>query len=109
MRRLAPRPLRLALADVARQSQPTTLLARVQAAWPEAAGAALAAVSMPVSESDGVITVACESGVWAHELELLGADLLVRLTSVPGVPPATADEPGLTRLRFVVGSLANRP
>jgi hypothetical protein len=48
-----------------------------------------------------VVTVACESGVWAQELELLGPDLARRLDQV--VRDGTVE-----RLRFVVGSSPNR-
>ena len=78
MRRPAPRPLALALDRVVERSEPATLLARAQGAWREAAGPGLAPFAEPISERDGVLTVACESGVWAHELELLGPDLLTR-------------------------------
>ena len=102
MRRLAPRPLATALERVVPDVAPATLLARVQQAWPEVAGPSLAAAAAPVSERDGTVTVACESGVWAQELELLGADLLERLNAVlEGAPVA--------KFRFVVGSAPNRP
>ena len=64
----------------------------MQAVWAEVAGprpGRLAAT--PVSERDGVVTVACESAVWAQELELLGPDLLARLED------ALAGEPGARR------------
>lgn len=104
MKRVAPRPLSAALDQVVRASSPPTLLARVQAAWPEVAGRAVAAAATPVSERDGVLTVACESGVWAEELALLAPDLLARLNARVG-----ADGSGLlSRLRFVIGSRPNR-
>jgi predicted nucleic acid-binding Zn ribbon protein len=101
MRRLAPRPLSAALDGVVRDVAPATLLARVQAVWSEVAGPRLAAAAAPVSERDGVVTVACESGVWAQELELLAPDLLGGLEKVLGGPL-------VTKLRFVVGSGVNR-
>ena len=97
MRRLAPRALAAALEGVVRDVAPQTLLARVQGAWTEVAGERLAAVAAPVSEHDGVVTVACESGVWAHELDLLAPDLLSGLAGALGGP-------FVTKLRFVVGS-----
>jgi predicted nucleic acid-binding Zn ribbon protein len=104
VRRLAPRPLSTALEEVVGTARPAGLLAAVQSAWPPVAGAALAAAATPVSERDGVVTVACESGVWAHELELLGGDLLGRLNEHLG----RARETGrVERLRFVVGSGVN--
>jgi predicted nucleic acid-binding Zn ribbon protein len=102
MRRPAPRPLSHALEGVARNAAPATVLARVQAAWPEVAGEGLAAAAQPVAERDGVVTVACESGVWAHELELLGPDLLERLSGA-------VEGARIAKLRFVVGSAPNRP
>jgi len=86
MRRLAPRPLRLALERSAARAAPAGLLAGVQAVWPEVAGVAVAEEAEPVSERDGVITVACRSAVWAQELELLGGDLEKRLRARLGDP-----------------------
>jgi predicted nucleic acid-binding Zn ribbon protein len=87
------------------QARPAGLLASVQSAWPGVAGAAMAASTAPTAERDGTVTVACESGVWAQELELLGADLTTRLNE----RLEAAGEPArVARLRFVVGSVANR-
>jgi predicted nucleic acid-binding Zn ribbon protein len=97
MRRLAPRPLRAAIGDVLPDAAPAGLLARVQTAWPEVAGPAVAAEAEPVSERDGVVTVACGAAVWAQELELLGGDLTERINGALGVP-------GVAGLRFVVRS-----
>jgi predicted nucleic acid-binding Zn ribbon protein len=110
VRRLAPRPLSAALEGVVPDVAPATLLARVQGVWSRVAGAGLAAAAYPVSERDGVITIACESGVWAHELELLAPELLPRLNSALGAAaegPSAA--PAAARLRFVTGSVPNRP
>ena len=101
MRRLAPRPLSNALDSVLPDVAPATLLAQVQAAWKELAGDRIAEAAAPVSERDGVVTVACESGVWAQELELLGPDLLTSLEAALGGR-------SVTKLRFVVGSVPNR-
>jgi predicted nucleic acid-binding Zn ribbon protein len=103
VRRRAPRPLSLALDGVVERSEPATLLGRAQGVWREVAGPGLVRFSEPVSERDGVLTVVCESGVWAHELELLGPDLLARMNAALGA----AEGPTLTRLRFVVGSPLN--
>jgi len=102
MKRLAPRALSTALEHVARDVAPDTLLARVQAAWKGVAGERLAYAAAPVSERDGVVTVACESGVWAQELELLSPDLLQSLAAALGGP-------FVSKFRFVVGSGPNRP
>ncbi len=101
MRRLAPRLLANALENVLPDVAPATLLAQVQAAWGEVAGARLAEAAAPVSEREGVVTVACESGMWAQELELLGPDLLSRLETALGAR-------SVTKLRFVTGSAPNR-
>jgi predicted nucleic acid-binding Zn ribbon protein len=101
MRRLAPRALSTALETVARDVAPATVLARVQAAWGGLVGAGLVNVAAPVSERHGTVTVACESAVWAQELELLAPDLLERLEAVLGGR-------SVTKFRFVVGSGANR-
>jgi predicted nucleic acid-binding Zn ribbon protein len=101
MRRPGPRPLSNALESVLPDVAPATLLAQVQAAWKEAAGDRMAAAATPVSERDGVVTVACESGVWAQELDLLAPDLLVRLEAALGAR-------SVTKLRFVTSSAPNR-
>jgi predicted nucleic acid-binding Zn ribbon protein len=100
VRRPGPRPLSNALEGVLPDVAPATLLAQVQAAWNEVAGARLAAAAAPVSERDGVVTVACESGVWAQELDLLGPDLLSRLEAALGAR-------SVTKLRFVTSSAPN--
>jgi predicted nucleic acid-binding Zn ribbon protein len=101
VRRPAPRPLRSALEGALRKSEPAGTLARVQAVWREVAGTAVAAESEPLSERDGVITVACTSAVWAQELELLGGDIAARLNAL--LAPGTG-APTVKRLRFVTAS-----
>jgi predicted nucleic acid-binding Zn ribbon protein len=97
MRRLAPRGLGSALAQVTATLAPATSLARVQACWSDAVGAAVAAEAKPVGERDGTVVVACSSSVWAQELELLGPELLERVNgSIAGAP--------LRGLRFRVGA-----
>ena len=58
----------------------------------------------PSGEREGTVTVACESAVWAQELELLGPDVLARLNERLGLREAER----VKRLRFVVGSPPNR-
>lgn len=99
MRRLAPRPLRAALDGALSAAAPAGLLPRVQAAWPEVAGATVAGEAEPVSERAGVVTVACRAAVWAQELELLGGDLTGRLNT--RLAESGKDAP-VTALRFVV-------
>jgi predicted nucleic acid-binding Zn ribbon protein len=101
VRRLAPRSLGKALDQALPDARPAGLLAEVQSAWPAVAGAALAASASPVSERDGIVTVACESAVWAQELELLGGDLVRRLDEA-------VSGGRVERLRFIVGSGPNR-
>jgi predicted nucleic acid-binding Zn ribbon protein len=84
MRRAAPRPVAGALEHLTASLAPATLLAEVQRAWPAAAGEAFAAASEPVSERDGVVTVACISAVWAQELDLLSERVLERLNGELG-------------------------
>ena len=84
MRRLAPRALSTALEGVVRDVAPQTLLARVQAAWSEVAGERLVAAAAPVSERDGVVTIACHSATWAQELDLMQENLLGGLNAALG-------------------------
>ena len=80
-RRRAPRPAADAIRDVLAETAPRTLLAEVQTAWPGACGEAIAAEASPVSEREGVITVACRSSTWASELDLMQARLVERLNA----------------------------
>lgn len=82
--RRTPRRLGGALGRLVAEDAPQTLLAEVQAAWPRACGEAIAARSLPVSERGGTVTVACESGPWAQELELMGELLRERLEAFVG-------------------------
>ena len=83
MRRAAPRPVSFALDAFADSLAPPTVLAAVQRAWPEAAGA-FAEHSQPVSERDGVVVVACRAAVWAQELDLMSERVVERLNEVLG-------------------------
>jgi predicted nucleic acid-binding Zn ribbon protein len=86
VRRRAPRPVGAALDGITASLAPATLLAEVQRAWPSAAGEAFAQASEPVSERDGVVTVACTSAVWAQELDLLSERVVERLNESLGRP-----------------------
>jgi predicted nucleic acid-binding Zn ribbon protein len=79
MGRRSPRPIGAALETVLSGAEPATLLAAVQSAWPGAVGEAVAREASPVSERDGVVTVACRSATWAQELDLLGAQILTQV------------------------------
>ena len=79
--RRTPRPVAVAVNAAIGGAQPETLLAGVQTAWAGAVGERIAAEATPVSERDGVVTVACDSATWAQELELLGDHILARLRS----------------------------
>lgn len=102
MRRPGPRPLGGALDRALRDAAPTTVLGRVQACWPDVVGEALAREATPVAERAGTLTVACESAVWAQELDLIGGDLVERLNAAL----ATPGEPPLRTLRARVGPRA---
>ncbi len=84
MRRRAPRHLSEALRGIAGESAPATVLARVQGCWGDVVGKAVAAEAQPVAERAGTLTVACRSGTWANELELLAPELLEQLNSALG-------------------------
>jgi predicted nucleic acid-binding Zn ribbon protein len=82
--RSAPRPLARALEDLAAELAPISLLGRVQTVWGRATGPTIAAAASPVAEREGVLTVICESSVWAHELEMLSCELLESLNAELG-------------------------
>jgi predicted nucleic acid-binding Zn ribbon protein len=77
--RRAPRSLSTALGALTATLAPATTLARVHTVWADAVGPAIAGSARPIAERGGVLTVACEAAVWAHELKLMEADLLARL------------------------------
>jgi predicted nucleic acid-binding Zn ribbon protein len=99
-RRRAPRRLGAALAPATRRARPRTLLAAVQEAWPRAAGEGVAAEASPVSERDGLVTVACRSATWAQELDLLQSALLERLNAAVYEADPEGPEAPVSGLRF---------
>jgi predicted nucleic acid-binding Zn ribbon protein len=76
-----PHALGEAVGRIRAASAPKTPLAAVEMAWPDAVGPGAAAEATPVSERDGVVTVACRSATWAQELDLLGPEILERLNA----------------------------
>lgn len=86
MRRRGPRPVGLALDSVTGALAPATVLAEVQRVWPQVAGERFARAAEPVSERDGVVTVACESAVWAQELDLLSERVVEAVNEAIGRP-----------------------
>jgi predicted nucleic acid-binding Zn ribbon protein len=82
--RSAPRPLAAAIAQLSAALAPASTLARVQEIWAPALGPAIAASAHPSYERDGVLTVVCDSAVWAQELDLLACDLIPRLNDALG-------------------------
>jgi len=83
-RRRSPRPAADAFKAALQKAAPKTPLAAVQAAWPAAVGEQLAAVAVPVSERDGVLTIECADAVWTQELDLMQESLLQRLRDEVG-------------------------
>jgi predicted nucleic acid-binding Zn ribbon protein len=81
LHRRSPRPVAAALAPLRDAWTPATLLGEIQAVWPEAVGAIIAAEARPVGERGGVVTVACSASVWAQELDLLSATLLEQVNA----------------------------
>lgn len=89
----APRPIAKAVGSFRQAIEPATPLAAVETVWEEAVGVGIAAVAAPVTERDGVLTVECESSVWAEELTLMEPKIRSRLADL------LADEPP-SRIRF---------
>ena len=84
MTRRAPRPVAFALDELTGALAPATPLAAVQRVWERVVGAGVAAQAAPTGLRDGVLTVACRASVWAHELELMGPELVARLNGELG-------------------------
>lgn len=85
-----PRSAAHAIEALADSLAPQTPLSRVQRAWNDAVGELIAQQCQPTYERAGIVTVTCSSAVWAQELDLLGADLIVRLNEALGAPLVTA-------------------
>jgi predicted nucleic acid-binding Zn ribbon protein len=84
VRRMAPRPFALAMEGLTATIAPATPLARIQGAWAQAAGPAVAEAARPTAERSGVLTVTCVAAVWAQELSLMAGEVLARLNAVLG-------------------------
>ncbi len=93
----SPRLLSGSLDTLAMRLAPDTVLAKIQRAWPDAVGAAIAQHVQPVAERAGVLTVSCESSVWAQELDLMSQGILERVNGV-------LRSGRITRLRCVAGA-----
>jgi predicted nucleic acid-binding Zn ribbon protein len=85
-----------ALALLADELAPETLLAEVQRVWPQVVGPSIAAQAQPTAERGGVVTVSCSASVWAQELDLMSVAIIER---VNGALRSGA----ITRLRCVAG------
>ncbi len=85
-----PRRLGSAFERLIAEQAPATLLAEVQTSWPSVCGPQIAARAEPVAERDGRVTISCESGAWAQELELMGDLLKERIDAAVGADRVTA-------------------
>jgi hypothetical protein len=74
-------------------------LASLTAAWPEVVGDAVARRAWPLRIArDGTLHVATSSATWAHELDLLGPEILERLAARLG-------DSAPVKLRFAPGPI----
>jgi predicted nucleic acid-binding Zn ribbon protein len=94
MRRLAPRPIGLALEGLRAGWEPDTVLAAVQRVWQPTVGETIAEAAQPTAERGGVLTVSCAAAVWAQELDLMAPAILERLNEA-------LPDGGIARLRCV--------
>ncbi len=90
----SPKLIGSSLERVLKSIAPQTPLAEIQQVWSRAVGPQIDAVTSVVSERDGVVTVECTDSVWAQELEMMGPQLLLKLTSEMSGPA-----PDLLRFR----------
>jgi predicted nucleic acid-binding Zn ribbon protein len=82
--RIAPRKLATVLETLTATLAPATTLARVQEIWEGAAGSAIACAAQPTAERDGILTVTCSAAVWAQELDLMAAEVILSLNAALG-------------------------
>jgi predicted nucleic acid-binding Zn ribbon protein len=85
-----------ALALLADELAPETLLAEVQRVWPQVVGPSIAAQAQPTAERGGVVTVSCSASVWAQELDLMSVAIIERVNGALRFG-------AITRLRCVAG------
>lgn len=83
-KRKHPRKLGATLSKLIDANGPQTPLGGAQVVWPGLVGESIASVTEVVGESDGVLTVRCESSVWAQELEMMSPRLLTLLVEKLG-------------------------
>lgn len=79
MGRRKPRQMAAAIEQVRTQMTPAGGLASIQLRWADLVGPAIASVTEPVSEREGVLKVECSDAVWAEELTMMEGELLARL------------------------------
>ncbi len=77
--RSSPRSMQDALAALADDLAPETLLGIIQRVWPGVVGPSIAAQAQPTGERGGVVTVSCAASVWAQELDLMAPQIISRL------------------------------
>lgn len=88
--------MQTALALLADELAPDTVLAEIQRVWAEVVGPSIAAQAQPTAERGGVVTISCSASVWAQELDLMSVAIIER---VNGALRSGA----ITRLRCVAG------
>jgi predicted nucleic acid-binding Zn ribbon protein len=76
MRRRSPRPISVAIETLTGELAPPSALVKAQTIWAQAVGPEIAGHCEPSFEREGTLTVACDSSVWAAELEMRSGDLL---------------------------------
>ncbi len=84
MSRRAPRPVGETLGNLLTRLAPASTLGAVQGVWADVVGEVVAAQAAPIGERGGVLTVACAEAVWAHELELMGPELVAAINAALG-------------------------
>jgi predicted nucleic acid-binding Zn ribbon protein len=77
----SPKLIGSSLERVLESIAPQTPLAEIQQVWSRAVGPQIDAVTSVVAERDGVVTIECVDSIWAQELEMMGQQLLLKLTS----------------------------
>src|ERR1700742_2213629 len=106
--RRSPRSMQAALAVLADDLAPQTLLGDVQRVWSEVVGPSIAAEAQPSAERGGVLTSSCSASGWAQELGLMCVAVVGRGTARRsrrersrgcGASPGVADA-SLTQRRF---------
>lgn len=79
IRRRAPRSINTSIEKLVQQVRPNSALTNVQAVWEEIVGPQIHSVTKLIRVRNGELLVQCESSLWANEISLLSAQIILKI------------------------------